>query len=561
MARYSVVVCAALALAGTGVGAEAVAKPQTTPQTAHWSHGPSSSSLLSMPVRIASGLIRGAPSRVPGVLVFKGLPFAAPPIGNLRWRPAQPPAAWSGVRAADRFGPVCIQPHQWRRVPNNRAVDLADSPPMSEDCLYLNVWTPARSGRSRLPVMVWIFGGAYTEGSGSSPHDNGAHLAAKGVVVVTFNYRLGAFGFLAYPGLTAESPHHASGDYALSDSLAALRWVRRNIGAFGGNPANVTIFGESAGAAMSAALVGSPLAAGLFRRAISESGTWMGLTLAPMRTRESAERQTLEATAALGAHNLAALRALPARVVATKLPKEGMIIDGWIIPEDLTRVFAEGHQNAVDVLVGSNRDEGSFASGFGPPMTTRRWQHTATGRWGALAALGLAAYPAESDADAEADSIRSFADDMAWMMRVYAQRQRAIRRRAYVYRFVHVPPYAPGARNLGVCHTCEMVYVFDNLGALRQFPDNSSPGIARASAADIRMADIASSYWVNFARTGNPNGPGLPKWPLFQNAATGPVLQLGDTPEVGDGLSPAKKKLYEAAYSGLLRRVDAGAEK
>jgi para-nitrobenzyl esterase len=511
--------------------------------------------LLQHPVRTASGWVAGVPGAVQGVAAFKGIPFAAPPIGALRWKPAQPVPAWSGVRAGDKFGAVCMQPHQPQRIPNNRAVDLPDSPPMSEDCLYLNVWTPAGSADAKLPVMVWIFGGAYTEGSGSSPHDQGDHLAAKGVVVVTFNYRLGALGFLAHPELTAESPHHASGNYALTDALAALQWVRSNIAAFGGDPAAVTIFGESAGAAISAALVGSPPAAGLFRRAISESGTWMGLSLAPMRTRESAEQQTIKAAAALGASNLAALRALPAQEAATKLPKQGMIIDGWIIPEDLTRTFAEGRQNAVDVLVGSNRDEGSFASGFGPAMTARRWKDSAAQRWGELAPLGLVAYPAATDAAAAADSIGSFADNMAWISRIYAARQRAIGKRAYVYHFAHAPPYAPGARNLGVCHTCEMVYVFDNLGAMRQFPDASSPELAVSSQADKKMAEMTSSYWVNFARSGDPNGPGLPRWPMFQGASTGTVLELGDSPIAGDSLGPAKERLYRALYERLLNQL------
>jgi para-nitrobenzyl esterase len=517
--------------------------------------GRAAASLLSAPVHTEGGLVAGVPARVEGVVAFKGIPFAAPPTGALRWKPAQPVAAWSGVRSGDKFGAVCMQPHQRQRVPDNRAVDLPDSPPMSEDCLYLNVWTPAASADTRLPVMVWIFGGAYTEGSGSSPHDQGDHLAAKGVVVVTFNYRLGALGFLAHPELTAESPHHASGNYALTDVLAALQWVRRNIAAFGGDPRNVTIFGESAGAAISAALVGSPPAAGLFRRAISESGTWMGLTLAPMRTLASAEQQTVKAAAALGASNLAALRALPAKEASSKLPKQGMIIDGWIIPEDLTRTFAEGHQNAVDVLAGSNRDEGSFASGFGPPMTAQRWKASAAQRWGELAPLGLAAYPAATDAQAAADSIGSFADNMAWIMRVFAARQRAIGKRAYVYQFVHAPPYAPGARNLGVCHTCEMVYVFDNLGALRQFPDSSSPELALRSPVDVKVAELTSSYWVNFARSGDPNGPGLPKWPLFEGAARGPVLQIGPSPAVGDSLGPRKAKLYQGLYERLLGRL------
>jgi para-nitrobenzyl esterase len=515
--------------------------------------GRATARLLSAPVRTAGGLVSGVPAAVAGVAAFKGIPFAAPPIGELRWKPAQAAAPWDGVRAGDKFGAVCIQPHQPQRMPNNRAVDLPDSPPMSEDCLYLNVWTPATSAKAKLPVMVWIFGGAYTEGSGSSPHDQGDHLAAKGVVVVTLNYRLGSLGFLAHPELTAESPHHSSGNYALTDVLAALQWVQHNIGAFGGDPRNVTIFGESAGAAISAALVGCPLSAGLFQRAIAESGTWMGLNLASMRSRQSAEEQTMKVAAEVGQAKLAALRALSAEEAANKLPKQGMIIDGWVVPEDLTRTFAEGHQNAVDVLMGSNRDEGSFAAGFGPPMTVQRWQETAQQRWGELAELGLNAYPAVNDTQAATNSTSVFSDNMAWMMRVVAAKQRAIGRHAYVYHFVHEPPYAPGAHNLGVCHTCEMVYVFDNLGAVRQYPDNSSPELALASSADVKVAEVTSSYWVNFARGGDPNGRGLPKWPLFEDVAKGPVLELGRSPAVGEPVAPEKAKLYQAMYERLLR--------
>lgn len=526
-------VCAALCLSG-GV-AEGAQSPGVAP-------------FLTQPVRTSDGLVQGVAARTGGVAVFKGIPFAAPPVGDLRWKPAQQAAPWTGVRAADKFGAVCVQPHQKAREPNNRAVDLPDSPPMSEDCLYLNVWTPAHSAKAKLAVMVWIFGGAYTEGSGSSPHDLGDHLAAKGVVVVTFNYRVGAFGFLAHPELTAESPHHASGNYALTDCYAALKWVQANIAAFGGDPGNVTIFGESAGAAISSALVGTPGSAGLFRRAISESGTWMGLTLAPMRSRESAEQQTVKAAAAIGAGSLAALRALSTEDAATKLPKQGMIIDGWVVPEDLSRTFAAGRQNHIDVLVGSNRDEGSFAVGLGPPMTAQLWKDSAAQRWGASAALGLEVYPGADDAQATASSNRIFTDNLAWITRHFAARQRAIGLRAYVFQFVHEPPYAPGSRNLGVCHTCEMTYVFNNLGALRQYPDSSSPELAAASADDIRVADMVSSYWVNFARSGDPNGAGLPRWPMFQDVAKGPVFALDLKPAVADSLGPQRVQLYQAMY-------------
>jgi para-nitrobenzyl esterase len=503
---------------------------------------------LKGPVRTTEGLVSGVPGNIAGVVVFKGIPFAAAPVGDLRWKAAQRMPAWQGVRAGDHFGAACIQPHQRQRVPNNRAVDLPDSPPISEDCLYLNVWTPAASAHAKLPVMVWIYGGAYLEGAGSTPYNQGDSLAAKGVVIVTFNYRLGSLGFLAHPELTAESPHRASGNYALSDTIATLEWVQRNIAGFGGDPGNVTIFGESAGASMSAALVGSPAAAGLFRRAISESGIWMGLSLAPMRTRESAEQQTVKAAAQLGMSTLAALRGMSAEDAANKLPKQGMIIDGWIVPEDLTRTFAAGRQNAVDVIAGSNRDEGSFAAGFGPPMTVERWRSTAAQRWGDQSQLGLQAYPAATDAEAAFDNTRLFADNMEWLMRLFAERQHARGMHAYAYHFVFKPSYAPDAHDLGVCHTCELPFVFDNLGVLRLYPDSSSPQLTQASASAQKVAKLMSSYWINFARSGDPNGPGLPVWPQIRTLASGPVLHISESPVVADSLGPDKVKLFQALY-------------
>lgn len=506
------------------------------------------SALLSEPVHTANGLVSGVAGARPGVVAFKGIPFAAPPVGDLRWKPAQPAASWTGVRGGDKFGSACMQPHQRERVPNNRAVDLPDSPPMSEDCLYLNVWTPAASSKEKLPVMVWIYGGAYTEGAGSTPYNHGDTFAESGVVYVSFNYRLGSLGFLAHPELTKESPHGASGNYALTDTLAALQWVQRNIAAFGGDPGKVTIFGESAGAAIASALVGSPRAAGLFHRAIIESGLYMGLNLAPMRSRESAEQQTVKAAEQLGATSLAALRALSSEDAAKKLPAQGMIIDGWVVPEDLSRTFAEGRQNRVDVIAGSNRDEGSFAAGLGPPMTAQRWKDSAAQRWGDAAELAAKAYPVTTDAEAVARNDALFADNMAWITRNFAEKQRAVIKRVYVYHFVHEPPYAPGSRNLGACHTCELPYVFNNLGTLRLFPDSSSPELALASAKDAKVAQITHSYWVNFAKTGDPNGRGLPKWPVFKDVSSGPVLHIGEKPAVGDSLGPDKVKFYKALY-------------
>ncbi len=483
--------------------------------------------------------------------MFRGIPFGAPPVGALRWKPTEPPAKWDGVRKGDSFGPVCVQPKGVGRL--NVSVDMPDSPPASEDCLYLNVWTGATRANERRPVMVWIFGGAYTEGAGSSRHNDGEALARKGAVVVTFNYRLGPFGFFSHPDLDAESGHNASGNQAVWDCIAALRWVQRNIAAFGGDPANVTIFGESAGSALSAGLVGTPSAKGLFRRAISESGAWMGLSMAPMRGREPALQPPQPGAgrgramvSPLAGRPIAQLRAMSTAEVTKAFSGAGMIVDGWAIPEDESITFAAGRQNAVDVLIGSNKDEGSFTL-RGP--TAEQWIARVRGRWGDLSDAYLKLYPAGSDAEAAKSSEQAFGDEMAWHMWRYAQAQAAIGKRAYLYYFTHEPPTEPGKPNLRATHTAEIPYVFNNLKAVRVFPDTSSPDLSSRSPADIKLADIVSSYWVNFARTGNPNGKGLAMWPQFKDKATGRAMILGDTQEPQSEVPLAKFELYDKLYA------------
>ncbi len=498
------------------------------------------------PVRTDAGLVSGVPAAAPGVRVFKGIPYAAPPVGQLRWRAPQPTAKRAAVRTADRFGNACVQPKGVGRL--NIAIDLPDSPPAGEDCLYLNVWTAAQSASERRPVMFWIYGGAYSEGAGSSPHIHGAALARQGVVVVTFNYRLGPFGFYSHPELTNESGHNASGNQALLDAIAALKWVQTNIAAFGGDPRNVTIFGESAGAAIAAGLVGSPRTGGLFRRAISESGAWMGLGLAAMRTRRQAEVPTGRRGApppSLAA--LDELRAKPADEIARTLSGAGMIVDGWIIPEDESLAFSQGRQQAVDVLVGSNKDEGTFAGG----VTAAAWINRVRMRWSDLADAFLKLYPAGSDEEATRSSQQAFRDELAWHMRLYASLQTKRGSRAYWYFFTHEPPYAPGTRNLKTVHASEIPYVFNNLAAPRVFPDTSSPDLSSASASERSFAAMVSSYWVNFARTGDPNGKGLPPWRAFGETGADPMI-IGDLSEAPD---PQRLAMYDRLYAKILADV------
>ncbi len=463
------------------------------------------------PVKTATGLIAGVTLKS-GVRVFKGIPFAAPPLDPLRWREPQPPERWSQVRKADTFGNVCMQPKALKRVPVNVAVDLPDSPNMSEDCLYLNVWTSANHANARLPVMVWLYGGAYTEGAGSSPHNDGETLA---------RYRLGPFGFFSHPELTKESGRQASGNQALMDAVAVLRWVQTNIAVFGGDPGNVTIFGQSAGAAMIGGLVGSPVAKGLFHRAIVQSGQWMGLGMAPMVTLAQAERAAAGGTGR-GAQkgqpplepgplpSLSELRSRSSDDVMKTIRGRGMIIDGWIVPEDESITFAERRQNPLDLIVGSNKDE---HANFGGNV--------------------------------------AFRNTMAWAARLFAERQTALGKHAYWYFFTHEPPIEPGVRDLKSAHAAELPYVFNNLTAPRSVPDLSSPRLAASSERDRALAEQISSYWVNFAKTGDPNGKDLPTWPRFQDRNSAPYV-LGPTAEVpgADVLGP-----LDEAYEKLIANL------
>jgi para-nitrobenzyl esterase len=455
------------------------------------------------PVQVEQGMLSGIGGNNPDVRVYKRVPFAAPPVGDLRWKPPQPPTSWHGVRQATEFGPACMQ----RPFP--------DMPPMSEDCLYLNIWTAAKSDHDRLPVMVWIHGGGFTADWGSNPVYNGENFAAKGVVLVTINYRLGVFGFLALPELTSESPHHSSGMYGMLDQVAALEWVKKNIESFGGDPKRVTIFGESAGGAAVNFLVASPLAKGLFHGGIAESGASFWI-LRPSLAEAEKSGTNLAASLGAGHDTLKILRAKPAEEIWKAGPKGNVHppVDGWFLPQDVYAIFAQGKQNDVPLIVGSNSDEGSRT--LKPVMNAAEFVKEARRRYGSQADQFLKLYPAGSDEKAAESFYASGRDNMAWDMRDWARMQtKTGHYLAYRYYFTHWPP-GPESKRLRAYHGAEIAYVFQNF-----LPDNPWED------ADRKLGATIAGYWVNFAATGNPNGKGLPEWPAY-SADKEQVMELGD---------------------------------
>ena len=514
-------------------------------------------------VRIDSGLVAGTASGQPTVRVFKGIPFAAPPLGENRWKAPQPVAKWDGVRQADAFGAPCAAGAGGGRGGGGgrgaaapgaaaQATPAPAAPPReparAEDCLYLNVWTSANSPNERRPVMVWIYGGGFTGGSGGLAWYDGENLAAKGPVIVTFNYRLGSLGFFSHPELAKESGHNASGNYGMMDALAALQWVKKNISAFGGDPNNVTIAGESAGAIMIGAIVGSPQAKGLFHRAIAESGGWMGLMMGRMTSGETAQANGVKTMEALGAKTIAELRAKPMNEL-TGLSAGGLVIDGYLIPEDISLTFASGRQNAVDVLTGSNKDEANFGicgggRGNATPITAETFKTNAQRRFGEAADEYVKLYGVTSDAEAQPAAHIACADEINWNMRQWAVAQAKAGKRAYTYFFTRIPTINGGPSPNGATHTAEISYAWNNPKGQANQTWND---------VDTKLADTMSSYWVNFITKGDPNGNGLPRWPEFKDLMGGRVMVLGDTVQAESTAPAAKLSFYQAAYQRLLR--------
>jgi para-nitrobenzyl esterase len=385
-------------------------------------------------------------------------------------------------------------------------------------------------------VLVFVHGAGLTGGSGSEGRYDGEALAKKGAVVVTINYRLGPFGWLAHPELTRESGHNASGNYGLMDAVASLQWVKQNIANFGGDPQRVLVFGESAGAFQVAALVASPEAKGLFQRAIAESGAWMGISMGRMTTRAQAEEAGLKGASSLGATSVADLRKRPADEIQGAMRGSGMIVDGWYLPEQPSDIYLQGRQNAVDLLVGSNKDEATF---FGRPgNNAQAWTAGARERFGELADRYLNLYPAANDEQAQASYLEAFSDEMYWHMRIWAEAHAKAGKKAYLYYFTRVPPSAQGQASRGATHTAELAYVFDVPNPGRPWEDS-----------DRRLADQMTSYWVNFAATGDPNGAGLPAWPAVRDRATGRGMVLGDAVAPEPTPNRAKLDFFDAAFA------------
>lgn len=471
--------------------------------------------------------------RAPAVKVFKGIPFAAPPVGQARWQPPQPSANWRGERMADTFGPDCMQQPYPQGSFFYRPSRLS-----SEDCLYLNVWTAAAPDESR-PVMVWLHGGALTRGSGAIDTYDGAALAQKDVVVVTINYRLGVFGYFAHPELVAESPEFSAGNYGILDQIQALTWVQDNIAAFGGDPGNVTIFGESAGAWSVHFLTASPLAEGLFHKAIAQSG-------ARLDPRVELDRQTRAGTSAaaagtqlagrMGVNSLSDLRAMPARELLDGAANQGFrtdgIVDGWVIPEQPYQMFSQGRQNKVPVLVGFNSEEGTTLGAASTlPDSTEAYEAQMRSVYGDLADMVLEVYPPDDIRKSILDNYRDSA--FGWNMVTWANMTRNVDESAFLYFFTHRPP-GPMAQALGAYHAAEIAYVFNNLHTLPN----------QTSGMDSRLADIMSDYWVNFAHHGVPSAPGQPQWLPYSNAERNYLL-FGTQVSAEQNLLPDNWALFD----------------
>ena len=472
-------------------------------------------------IKTDQGKVQGKMSADGQARAFLGIPYAAPPVGPLRWKAPQPAAKWKGTRVATSFGSRCYQQDRYDDM-------VFRDPGESEDCLTLNVWAPAVKAKSKLPVMVWIYGGGFTGGTTSEPRQDGAHLTRKGVVVVSMNYRLGIFGFLATSAQAAEDPHHAAGNYGLMDELAAIQWVQKNAAAFGGDPANVTIFGESAGSFAVSAQMASPLARGLFAHAIGESGgafasrelSFPSLDVIAPKTEAYLKRATPDAS-------LSALRALSSAEVlklgqgkGEDVPSFAPDTDGYFLPQSVASIFAAGQQSRVPLIAGWNQDEGTGSVvEHADQQGTQGLQMTATKYFGARAQDFLAVYQGATEGEATR-AAEDFSGDRFLVYSTWAWLEAQTRSTTLAYRYLFAQP-SPGDPfhpvSAGAFHSDEIEYVFGNL--------DSRKG-AHFTPEDYKLSELMQTYWTNFARTGDPNGGGTPRWPVYNAADNWQVMRL-----------------------------------
>jgi len=507
---------------------------------------PFASLAASPTVQVEQGVLQGTVED--GLTVYRGIPFAAPPVGDLRWRPPQPAAKWDGVRPAEKFASQCVQ--AFGGPPSG------EQPAASEDCLYLNVWSPAKNASDHIPVLVWIYGGGFNAGATSVPTYSGEKLAQKGVVLVSIAYRVGPIGFLAHPGLSAESPQHVSGNYGLLDMIAGLQWIRKNIAAFGGDPNKVTIFGESAGGIAVSMLCVSPLAKGLFEGAISESGGSFGPPRAAglpgenMKPLAVAERNGETLAKNAGADSIAELRKLPAEKLSTAGRTRGLawpIVDGWVIPDDQYKLYLAKQFNDTPILVGYNSDEGAS---FSPPHTPQDYVAATRKRYDTFADSLLKTYPAGETTVAKTARDLTRDATFGWHTWTWARMESkyGASKVFYFYFDQHpdVPPGSPRA-GYGAPHGRDVPYVFEHLNELHG---------EQPTAADFAISDAMATYWTNFAKYGDPNGTGMPNWPAFseQNPQ---LMYFSGTAHTGPVPNPEGLEALDAYFAW--RRTSEGA--
>jgi len=489
-------------------------------------------------VEVDGGKIQGYEAE--GLMIYKGIPFAAPPVGELRWKAPQPVVAWDTIRDASHFATGPMQG--------------APSPDYSEDCLYLNVWSPAKNADEKLPVLVWIYGGGFAFGNTADPSYDCEELARKyGLVMASINYRVGQLGFMTLPELSLENPQHASGNYGLMDQIAGLEWIKRNIAKFGGDPDKVTIFGESAGGISVSMLCASPLAKDLFVGAISQSGGSFGPTRPTtypgenMKTLADAEQDGLQIMEKLGAESLADLRNMDASLFASGgLGMCGWpVVDGYVIPGDQSVLYAEGKYNDVNVLIGYNSDEGaSFSFGGNTPETHIP---SVKNRYGQFADALLEAYPLENGKVGK--TARDLMRDAAfgWQTWKWACLQKQTgNSKVYLYYFDEHPEYPEDSPRYGFAspHGQDVAFVF-------QHRDNFE-----RPEEDGALSEAMGQYWTNFAKYGDPNGEGLPVWPEFTNENPQSMYLTGPTPYAGPVPSEAALKVLDGYFEW--RRTDEG---